>query len=260
MDKRVIWFWVWFLAGTALVGGYWYKTYMTPPDAVATEESQAVATPSPQTDPETTPEPAETAEADAQAGTDTAADVDADAPDAPDAPDAMAANQHPQLKITIAGQANGTVVIELFPDLAPQHVAQIVTLAKQGKYDGVVFHRVMDGFMAQTGDVEFGREGGDMSRAGMGGSELADIPAEFSDYTYVAGTVGMARSNSPNSANSQFFIMFAPGSFLDGQYTVVGQVVSGFDVVQAIKLGEGTNGAVIGAPDVMTQVEVLVGE
>lgn len=162
-----------------------------------------------------------------------------------------------QLEITIAGQTNGIVVIDLLPDLAPLHVAQVTTLARRGDYDGVVFHRVIDGFMAQTGDVQFGRAAGDTSRAGMGGSDLPDIPAEFSDLTFAAGTVGMARSSNPNSANSQFFIMLAPGDFLDGQYTVIGQVSSGFAVVQAIKLGLGPNGSVIGTPDMMRSVRVL---
>ena len=153
-------------------------------------------------------------------------------------------------------RANGTITIDLFEDLAPQHVAQITALAEEGAYDGVVFHRVIDGFMAQTGDVQFGKMGGDMSRAGMGGSEKPDIAAEFSDRTFDRGIVGMARSQNPNSANSQFFIMFAPGPFLDGQYTVVGEVTDGMDVVDAIKRGEGQNGAVIGQPDVMKSVTV----
>ncbi len=177
----------------------------------------------------------------------------------PVAPDVPATTGQTQLEITVSGQANGVVVVNLLPDLAPKHVAQVTTLARQGEYDGVVFHRVIDGFMAQTGDVQFGRQDGDTGNAGMGGSSLPDIPAEFSDYSYVAGTVGMARSSNPNSANSQFFIMLAPGAFLDGQYTVIGQVASGFEVVQAIKLGEGQNGAVIGAPDVMTSVRVIDG-
>jgi len=162
-----------------------------------------------------------------------------------------------QLEITVSGEANGVILIDLFPEVAPRHVEQVTALAQSGAYDGVVFHRVIDGFMAQTGDVEFGRKGGDMSRAGSGGSSRPDLPAEFSEIPYVAGTVGMARSSSPNSANSQFFIMFAPGDFLNGKYTVIGQVASGFDVVQAIKKGEGPNGAVIGAPDVMETVRVI---
>ncbi|MDJ1007508.1 MAG: peptidylprolyl isomerase [Paracoccaceae bacterium] len=160
------------------------------------------------------------------------------------------------LEIDIAGEANGTVVIDLFEEVAPAHVEQITALAAEGAYDNVVFHRVIDGFMAQTGDVEFGQVGGNMSRAGMGGSDRPDLPAEFSDIEYKRGIVGMARAQDPNSANSQFFIMFADGPFLNGQYTVVGQVTSGMDVVDAIKRGEGQNGAVIGAPDVMEAVRV----
>jgi peptidylprolyl isomerase len=160
----------------------------------------------------------------------------------------------PNLVIEVDGQAKGTVVIDLLPDLAPQHVAQITALAGQGAYDGVVFHRVIEGFMAQTGDVEFGK-GEDLSRAGTGGSTLPDLPAEFSAETFDRGVVGMARAQSPDSANSQFFIMFAPGPFLDGQYTVVGRVVSGMEVVDAIKRGEGQNGEVTD-PDRMAKVTV----
>ena len=165
---------------------------------------------------------------------------------------ALAAN----LEITVSGEANGKIVIHLRDDLAPAHVAQISALAKQGAYDGVVFHRVIDGFMAQTGDVEFGKIGGDMSLAGMGGSSLPDLRAEFSAQPFERGIVGMARANDPNSANSQFFIMFEPGYFLNGQYTVIGEVISGMDVVDQIKRGEGQNGAVIGRPDVMVKVVV----
>ena len=161
------------------------------------------------------------------------------------------------IEIDVAGEANGTIVIDLFEDVAPNHVAQITALAAEGLYDGVVFHRVIEGFMAQTGDVEFGRIGGDMRMAGMGGSARPDLAAEFSDITYERGTVGMARSQDPNSANSQFFIMFAPGPFLDGQYTVVGEVTAGLDVLDAIKRGAGQNGAVIGQPDVMQAVRVI---
>ncbi|MGD9863114.1 MAG: peptidylprolyl isomerase, partial [Pseudodonghicola sp.] len=128
-----------------------------------------------------------------------------------------------ELTIEVAGEgANGTIVIDMADDVAPNHVAQIAALAKQGAYDGVVFHRVIDGFMAQTGDVEFGKLGGDMRKAGMGGSDLPDLKAEFSDLPFERGVVGMARAQNPDSANSQFFIMFAPGYFLNGQYTVVG--------------------------------------
>jgi peptidylprolyl isomerase len=163
----------------------------------------------------------------------------------------------PNLVIEIAGQANGTVVIDLLPDVAPLHVAQITALAAEGAYDNVVFHRVIDGFMAQTGDVEFGKAGGDLSMAGMGGSSKPDIPAEFTTaLSFQRGVVGMARAQDPDSANSQFFIMFAPGEFLDGQYTIVGTVVSGMEVVDAIKRGTGRNGEVTDTPDVMTRVTV----
>ncbi|PXW70131.1 peptidylprolyl isomerase [Loktanella sp. PT4BL] len=160
------------------------------------------------------------------------------------------------LEIDIAGEANGTIVIDLFEDTAPLHVAQITAIAEAGSYDGVVFHRVIDGFMAQTGDVENGVMGMDLSRAGTGGSEFADIPAEFSDIPFERGVVGMARAQNPNSANSQFFIMFEPGYFLNGQYTVVGEVTEGMELVDQIKRGTGANGAVIGQPDMMAAVRV----
>jgi peptidylprolyl isomerase len=163
----------------------------------------------------------------------------------------------PNLVIEVAGQAKGTIVIDLLPDVAPQHVAQITALASEGAYDNVVFHRVIDGFMAQTGDVQYGKLGGDTGMAGMGGSSRPDIPAEFTnDLSFQRGVVGMARAQDPNSANSQFFIMFAPGEFLDGQYTIVGNVVSGMEVVDAIKRGDGQNGEVSGTPDVMAKVTV----
>ncbi|HOZ31941.1 MAG TPA: peptidylprolyl isomerase [Tabrizicola sp.] len=163
----------------------------------------------------------------------------------------------PNLVIEVAGAANGTIVIDLLADSAPLHVAQITALAKEGAYDNVVFHRVIDGFMAQTGDVSNGKAGGDLSMAGMGGSALPDIPAEFStSLSFQRGVVGMARAADPNSANSQFFIMFAPGEFLDGQYTIVGNVISGMDVVDAIKRGDGQNGEVSSSPDVMTKVTI----
>jgi peptidyl-prolyl cis-trans isomerase B (cyclophilin B) len=141
---------------------------------------------------------------------------------------------------------DGPVVIELDPTIAPQNVARIEALAKAGKYNNVAFHRVMDGFMAQTGDVQFGnlRTGFDAQRVGTGGSDAADLPAEFSNTPFERGTVGMARSANPNSANSQFFIMFAPGYFLNGQYTVVGKVVSGMEQIDKIKRGVGDSGAV----------------
>jgi peptidylprolyl isomerase len=162
------------------------------------------------------------------------------------------------LQIEVAGEgANGVITVDLFEDVAPNHVAQISDLAADGVYDNVVFHRVIDGFMAQTGDVQYGKAGGDISRAGMGGSDKPDLKAEFSDVSYERGIIGMARSSNPDSANSQFFIMFDAGHFLNGKYTVVGKVTDGMDVVDAIKLGLGQNGAVIGTPDVMRNVTVV---
>lgn len=135
----------------------------------------------------------------------------------------------------------GTVLIEMFPDLAPGHVERIKELAREGAYDGVVFHRVIDGFMAQTGDVKFGKKGGkdfNPSRAGMGGSDKPDLKAEFSNTNHGRGTLSMARSQNPNSANSQFFICFGDASFLNRQYTVWGQVMQGMEFVDKIKRGE----------------------
>jgi peptidylprolyl isomerase len=135
---------------------------------------------------------------------------------------------------------NGDIVIRLRPDLAPKHVAQIQALVKRKFYDGVVFHRVIPGFMAQTGDP---------TGTGMGGSDLPDIPAEFSKEPFKRGTVGMARSNDPDSANSQFFICLDDASFLNGKYTVFGQVVSGMDVVDKIKAGTQANNGQVDHPD-----------
>lgn len=135
----------------------------------------------------------------------------------------------------------GTVAIELYPELAPGHVARIKELAREGAYDGVLFHRVIDGFMAQTGDVKFGKKGGDSfnpSRAGMGGSDKPDLKAEFSNVKHVRGTCSMARSQNPNSANSQFYICFTDAPWLDRQYSVWGQVIEGMDNVDIIKRGE----------------------
>ena len=170
---------------------------------------------------------------------------------------AQADGPGPNLVIEVEGEANGTIVIDLLPEVAPLHVEQVTALAREGAYDNVVFHRVIDGFMAQTGDVEFGKLGGDMRMAGRGGSARGNIPAEFSDIPFDRGVVGMARSASPDSANSQFFIMFDAGYFLNGQYTVFGRVIEGMDVVDAIKRGQGQNGAVVGQPDVMTTVRVV---
>ena len=142
---------------------------------------------------------------------------------------------------------DGEVKIELFPDVAPGHVKRIKELANSGKYNGVVFHRVIDGFMAQTGDVKFGNSNSndfDLSRAGMGGSDLTDLKQEFSNLPHDRGTVSMARSSDPNSANSQFFICFKPAPFLDRQYTVFGKVIEGMEFVDMITKGDGDNGAV----------------
>jgi len=169
---------------------------------------------------------------------------------------AAAQNADDVLVIEVEGEAKGVVEIALRPDVAPQHVARIKELARAGEYDGVAFHRVIDGFMAQTGDVEYGgRETFGEGRAGTGGSDLPDLPAEFSDVSFEPGVVGMARSQDPNSANSQFFIMFAPAPHLNGQYTVVGEVISGQEVIDAIKRGDGSNGEVA-EPDYMARVQV----
>ncbi|MDE0522475.1 MAG: peptidylprolyl isomerase [Boseongicola sp.] len=162
----------------------------------------------------------------------------------------------PNLVIDVEGEARGRVVIDLFEDVAPAHVEQIMALVEEGAYDGVVFHRVIEGFMAQTGDVQFGVAGGDLRRVGTGGSSRPDLPAEFSDIPFDRGVVGMARAQHPDSANSQFFIMFQDGHFLNGQYTVVGRVIEGMEVVDAIKRGTGPNGAVTGAPDVMIDASI----
>ncbi|PWG18252.1 peptidylprolyl isomerase [Salibaculum griseiflavum] len=164
------------------------------------------------------------------------------------------------LEIEVAGEATGTIAIDLFEDSAPGHVDQITALAEAGAYDGVVFHRVIDGFMAQTGDVQYGDRNADdfdMRRAGTGGSDRGNLEAEFSDsLSFDRGVVGMARAADPDSANSQFFIMFAPAPHLDSQYTIVGEVTEGMEVVDAIKRGQGRNGAVIGEPDWMVSVSV----
>jgi peptidylprolyl isomerase len=170
---------------------------------------------------------------------------------------AAGAAQATAIEIDVAGEASGTIVIDLLEEVAPAHVERITTLAESGAYDGVVFHRVIPGFMAQTGDVQHGRIGGNMGLAGTGASDMDDLAAEFSDVPFERGVVGMARSASPDSANSQFFIVFEPASHLDGQYTVVGRVTEGMDVVDAIKPGRGRNGAVLGEPDVMEDVRVV---
>ena len=147
---------------------------------------------------------------------------------------------------------DGDVFIQLFDDIAPKHVERFKKLASEKKYDGVVFHRVIDGFMAQTGDVKFGNSNldtYDISRAGTGGSEYPNLKAEFSNVPHERGTLSMARSSDPNSANSQFFICFVPTPHLDRQYTVFGKVTEGMELVDSIKKGAGSNGEVSGEPD-----------
>ena len=142
---------------------------------------------------------------------------------------------------------DGDVKIELFDDVAPNHVKRIKELADSGKYDNVVFHRVIDGFMAQTGDVKFGNTNSknfDLRRAGMGGSDYPDLKAEFNNLPHERGTLSMARSSDPNSANSQFFICFEDAPHLDRQYTVFGKVIEGMELVDNIKRGDGPNGSV----------------
>ena len=149
--------------------------------------------------------------------------------------------------IMILKLKDGDVVIELFKDIAPNHVKRFLNLAKEKKYDGVVFHRVIAGFMAQTGDVQFGNSNStnyDLKRAGTGGSEYPDLKAEFSELPHERGTLSMARSADPNSANSQFFICFKSAPSLDRQYTVFGKVINGMEFIDLIKKGEGSNGEV----------------
>jgi len=168
---------------------------------------------------------------------------------------ASAAEPENTLVITLK---NGDVVIGLRPDLAPKHVEQIKALAREGAYDNVAFHRVIDGFMAQTGDVQFGdmNDGYSADQAGMGGSDKPDLPAEFSKEPFVRGVVGMARAQDPNSANSQFFIMFDEAPSLNEQYTVVGKVESGMELVDKIKKGDQSANGVVSEPDRMIKVRV----
>ena len=154
--------------------------------------------------------------------------------------------------IMILKLKDGDVKIELFQDVAPNHVKRIKELADNGKYDNVVFHRVIDGFMAQTGDVKFGNSGSgdyDLRRAGMGGSDLPDLKQEFSSLPHDRGTLSMARSSDPDSANSQFFICFKPAPFLDRQYTVFGKVIEGMEFVDMIKRGDENNNGSVSDPD-----------
>tara|TARA_B100001063_G_C16560996_1_gene450970 strand:- start:100 stop:660 length:561 start_codon:yes stop_codon:yes gene_type:complete len=154
--------------------------------------------------------------------------------------------------IMILELKDGNVKIELFSDVAPNHVKRIKDLADEGKYDNVVFHRVIDGFMAQTGDVQFGNSSSsefDLRRAGMGGSSLPDLKQEFNSLPHERGTLSMARSSDPNSANSQFFICFKPAPFLDRQYTVFGKVIEGMEFVDMIEKGDENNNGAVSKPD-----------
>ncbi len=169
---------------------------------------------------------------------------------------AFAAEPEDTMIITLK---DGDVVIALRPDLAPKHVEQIKALVRSGEYDNVAFHRVIDGFMAQTGDVEFGdmESGFNPGRAGTGGSKRGNVPAEFTDEAgFQRGTVGMARAQDPNSANSQFFIMFAPAPHLDGQYTIIGEVESGMEHVDAIRKGSAARNGAVAEPDRMIKVRI----
>ena len=172
---------------------------------------------------------------------------------------AMAQSGNPHLILTIKG---GDVDIELLPALAPKHVERVVALTEAGAYDGVVFHRVIEGFMAQTGDVEFGKSdapGFDLSRAGMGGSDQPDVVAEFNSESFQRGVLGAARSQDPNSFNSQFFITTADASFLDGQYTVFGKVISGMEFVDGLEKGSQSNNGAVANPDkiIAAKIEYL---
>ena len=159
----------------------------------------------------------------------------------------LTSNANTKENIMILKLKDGDVKIEMFPDVAPNHVKRITELANSGKYDNVVFHRVIEGFMAQTGDVQFGKSDSkdfDLRRAGIGGSDLPDLKQEFNDIPHERGTVSMARSSPPDSANSQFFICFDNASYLDRQYTVFGKVIEGMEFVDLIKKGDGQSGSV----------------
>ena len=154
--------------------------------------------------------------------------------------------------IMIMKLKDGIVEIELFEDIAPNHVKRFKTLSDEGKYDGVVFHRVIPGFMAQSGDVKFGNSNSpeyDLNIAGTGGSDLPNLKAEFSDVAHTRGILSAARSSDPNSANSQFFICFQPAPFLDRQYTVFGKVIEGMEFVDKIKRGDQNNNGAVTDPD-----------
>ena len=152
---------------------------------------------------------------------------------------------------------DGLVKVALLPDIAPEHVKRIIKLSDEGHYNNVAFHRVIDGFMAQTGDVEFGNltSGWNKVRAGTGGSSEPNLSSEFSKLSFDRGALGMARAQDPNSANSQFFIMFEDGHFLNGQYTLFGHVTEGMEFVDKITRGDPSNNGSVDEPDVMIKVE-----
>tara|TARA_B100001057_G_scaffold437946_1_gene470138 strand:- start:243 stop:749 length:507 start_codon:yes stop_codon:yes gene_type:complete len=154
---------------------------------------------------------------------------------------------------------DGIVKIALLPDVAPNHVKRIKKLVKEGSYDKVAFHRVIEGFMAQTGDIKYGNteKGWNMSLVGTGGSSYPDLDSEFSNLPFDRGSIGMARSQDPNSANSQFFIMFQQGHFLNGQYTVFGHVVEGMEYVDKIKMGDSNDNGSVNDPDCMLKVKII---
>ena len=169
---------------------------------------------------------------------------------------AFAQSGVPHLILTLE---SGDVAIELLPQLAPKHVERVIALTEQGAYDGVVFHRVIDGFMAQTGDVKFGKTGGaefNLAQAGMGGSDLPDVEAEFNSESFQRGVLGAARSQDPNSFNSQFFITTADASFLDGQYTVFGKVITGMDLVDGLEKGPQEQNGAVANPDQIVSAKI----
>jgi len=172
-------------------------------------------------------------------------------------PEAMAVEIKDPENTLVIELKSGEVVIEMLPDVAPLHVERIKTLAREGEYDNVAFHRVIEGFMAQTGDIEFGdmEDGFNARRVGTGGSQSPDVKAEFSSLPFDRGVAGMARAQAPNSANSQFFIMFKDDHFLNNQYTVWGRVISGMEHIDNIKRGAQGSGAVTD-PDRMIKVTV----
>ena len=164
----------------------------------------------------------------------------------------LSASLSAKANIMILKLTYGDVEIELYPEKAPNHVKRFKELADSGKYDGVVFHRVIDGFMAQTGDVKFGNSSSkdfNLRMAGMGGSDLPDLQQEFNSLPHDRGTLSMARSSDPDSANSQFFICFKPAPFLDRQYTVFGKVIEGMEFVDKIKRGDENNNGAVSDPD-----------